>query len=106
MQTPLASSQLRRRVPQTQQLLVRVPTLPQDHHHTTEGEAMTEEERSLDLLIADLETENRLLRARNERLEREASTIENFKHRLASAIDAMPFGDTAASFAVFIRNFK
>jgi len=32
--------------------------------------------------------------------------IEDFKHRLASAIDAMPFGDTAASFAVFIRNFK
>ena len=44
LQTPLASSQLRRRVPQTQQLLVRVPTLPQDHHHTTEGEDMTREE--------------------------------------------------------------
>jgi len=68
--------------------------------------SMTEEERNLDLLIADLETENRLLRARNERLEREASTIEDFKHRLAAAIDAMPFGDTAASFAVYIRDFK
>ena len=67
---------------------------------------MTEEERNLDLLIADLETENRLLRATNERLEREASTIEDFKHRLATAIDAMPFGDTAASFAVYIRDFK
>jgi hypothetical protein len=33
-------------------------------------------------------------------------SIEDFKKRLASAIDAMPFGDTAASFAVFIRNFK
>jgi hypothetical protein len=32
--------------------------------------------------------------------------IEDFKKRLAAAIDAMPFGDTAASFAVFIRNFK
>jgi tetratricopeptide (TPR) repeat protein len=32
--------------------------------------------------------------------------IEDFKHRLAAAIDAMPFGDTAASFAVYIRDFK
>jgi cell division protein FtsB len=67
---------------------------------------MTEQERNLDLLIADLEQENRLLRARNERLEREATTIKDFKHRLAAAIDAMPFGDTAASFAVYIRDFK
>lgn len=67
---------------------------------------MTEEERNLDLLIADLETENRLLRARNERLEGEVSTIQDFKHRLAKAIDAMPFGDTASSFAVYIRDFK
>jgi hypothetical protein len=44
MQTPLASSQLRRQPPTTQQLLVRVPTLPQDHHHTTEGESMTKED--------------------------------------------------------------
>jgi hypothetical protein len=39
MQTPLASSQLRHPPPTTGQLLVRVPTLPQDHHHATEGEA-------------------------------------------------------------------
>jgi hypothetical protein len=32
--------------------------------------------------------------------------IKDFKHRLATAIDAMPFGDTAASFAVYIRDFK
>ena len=32
--------------------------------------------------------------------------IKDFKHRLAAAIDAMPFGDTAASFAVYIRDFK
>lgn len=31
---------------------------------------MTEEERNLDLIIGDLEQENRLLRARNERLEK------------------------------------
>jgi hypothetical protein len=32
---------------------------------------MTEQERELDLLVAELEQENRLLRARNERLESE-----------------------------------
>ena len=32
--------------------------------------------------------------------------IKDFKHRLAAAIDVMPFGDTAASFAVYIRDFK
>jgi len=30
----------------------------------------------------------------------------DFKNRLAQAIEQMPFGDTAASFAVFVRNFK
>jgi hypothetical protein len=30
-----------------------------------------EDERNLDLMVAELETENRLMRARNERLERE-----------------------------------
>jgi hypothetical protein len=44
MQTPLASIQLRRQPPTTQQILVRVPTLPQDHHHTTEGEIMSKED--------------------------------------------------------------
>lgn len=33
-------------------------------------------------------------------------TIESFKGRLAQAIEQMPFGDTATSFAVFVRNFK
>ena len=32
---------------------------------------MTEAERELDLMVAELEQENRLMRARNERLERE-----------------------------------
>ena len=31
---------------------------------------------------------------------------EAFKERLAQAIEQMPFGDTATSFAVFVRNFK
>ena len=32
--------------------------------------------------------------------------ISAFKHRLAEAIEQMPFGDTAASFATFVREFK
>ena len=30
----------------------------------------------------------------------------DFKTRLADAIEEMPFGDTAASFAQFVRDFK
>ena len=30
----------------------------------------------------------------------------DFKRRLADAIEDMPFGDTAASFAQFVREFK
>jgi hypothetical protein len=36
-----------------------------------QGEHMNEEDRQLDLALAECEAENRLLRARNERLERE-----------------------------------
>ena len=34
------------------------------------------------------------------------SANNDFKERLAQAIEQMPFGDTAASFAKFVRNFK
>lgn len=34
------------------------------------------------------------------------SANNDFKERLAQAIEQMPFGDTAASFAQFVRNFK
>lgn len=67
---------------------------------------MTEQERDLYLLITELEAENRLLRARNERLEKEVSQAADYKIRLSKAVAAMPFGDTAASFAIFIRDFK
>ena len=41
------------------------------------------------------------------RLERFAALVEaDFKHRLAGGIEKMPFGDTAASFATFVREFK
>lgn len=32
---------------------------------------MTEDERNLDLMVAELETENKMMRARNERLQQE-----------------------------------
>ena len=31
---------------------------------------------------------------------------DDFRKRLADAIEQMPFGDTAASFATYVRNFK
>ena len=35
-----------------------------------------------------------------------AGAVFDFQERLADAIEAMPFGDTATSFAVYVRNFK
>ena len=34
------------------------------------------------------------------------SAVLVFRSRLADAIEELPFGDTAASFAVFVRDFK
>lgn len=42
-----------------------------DQHSKQPLKTMTEQERELDLLVAELEQENRLLRARNQRLEKE-----------------------------------
>jgi hypothetical protein len=42
------------------------------------------EDKELDFLIADLEQENRLLRARNERLEKELAKAEEEIARLQS----------------------
>ena len=40
-------------------------------------------------------------------LDRFATLVEDdFKKRLAQSIEQMPFGDTATSFAVYVRNFK
>ena len=64
---------------------------------------MTEEERNMDLTIAELEQENRLLRARNDRMVSERNAV---LEEIAAKIGAMPFGDTAASFAVWIREQK
>ena len=41
-----------------------------------------------------------------EKLANQAIFNNDFKNRLAQAIEQMPFGDTAASFAQFVRDFK
>lgn len=48
---------------------------------------MTDEERELDLMVAELETENRLMRARNERLERELATVQTERDGLKEAME-------------------
>ena len=42
-----------------------------------------------------------------EEIERFAALVEqNFKKRLADSIEQLPFGDTAQSFATYVRDFK
>ena len=41
-----------------------------------------------------------------EKMANQAIFNNDFKKRLAQSIEDMPFGDTAASFAVYVRNFK
>jgi predicted RNase H-like nuclease (RuvC/YqgF family) len=48
---------------------------------------MTDEEREMDLQIAELEHENRLMRARNERLERTLEEIQSERDKLRSAVE-------------------
>jgi chromosome segregation ATPase len=43
---------------------------------------MNEQERELDLMVAELEQENRLLRARNERMQTELNNAEQQIHEL------------------------
>ena len=46
-----------------------------------------EDERNLDLMVAELEQENRLMRARNERLERENNRLEDENARFKAALE-------------------
>jgi predicted RNase H-like nuclease (RuvC/YqgF family) len=48
---------------------------------------MTDEEREMDLTIAELEQENRLMRARNERLERTLEQTESERDKLRAAVE-------------------
>jgi predicted RNase H-like nuclease (RuvC/YqgF family) len=48
---------------------------------------MNEQERELDLMVAELETENKMMRARNERLERELDTAVAERDRFKEALE-------------------
>lgn len=47
---------------------------------------MNEQERELDLMVAELETENKLMRARNERLQTELEAARDEAARLKAAL--------------------
>lgn len=47
---------------------------------------MTDDERALDLALAEAEQENRLLRARNERLQSELDDLEQQHHELKDVL--------------------
>ena len=71
---------------------------------------MEQSERDQDLLIADLDQENRLMRARNERLEAELSQLRNLTiEEVAQAMEQFKFAfgvDTVDSFTAFVRGLK
>jgi hypothetical protein len=48
---------------------------------------MTDQERELDIALAEAEQESRLLRARNERLERETVTAAHIVQQLVTALE-------------------
>ena len=64
---------------------------------------MTEDERSLDLLVGELEHENRLVRARNERLEQACTTIIAERDALRRALEEIL---TITRAALFLKESK
>jgi predicted RNase H-like nuclease (RuvC/YqgF family) len=48
---------------------------------------MTEDERNLDLMVAELGTENRMMRERNERLQRELNAVQADRDGLKEALE-------------------
>lgn len=63
---------------------------------------MTEEDEAFNWV----ETESKLRQQLIHQLTHKTDPVEDFRARLAQAIEAMPFGDTAQSFAAFVRAFK
>jgi hypothetical protein len=53
-----------------------------------------------------VETESKLRQHLIHHITHKTDPVDDFRARLAQAIEAMPFGDTAASFAAFVRQFK
>ena len=58
---------------------------------------MTPEEQNLDMLVAELDRENRLLRARNERLEAESECMANEIKHLRALVDSHTLASHPAS---------
>lgn len=71
-------------------------------------ECVTEEalQRFYELAVAEERKKYDSLLTEYEALANRAIFNNDFKNRLAEAIEQMPFGDTAASFAKFVRDFK
>ena len=71
---------------------------------------MDNNDREQDLLIAELDHENRMVRARNERLEQEvAQARNNAIEEVAKHIEMCQFAfgaDTVSSFTAFVRALK
>jgi hypothetical protein len=63
---------------------------------------MTEEDEE----FTRVEMESKLRQHLIHNITHKVDPVEDFRARLADAIEAMPFGDTAQSFAAFVRNFK
>lgn len=63
---------------------------------------MTDEDEAFNWV----ETESKLRQHLIHELTHKTDPVEDFRQRLAQAIEAMPFGDTAQSFAAFVRAFK
>lgn len=66
---------------------------------------MTPEEQNLDMLVAELDRENRLLRARNERLEREAEQRKPWVGLTVDEIKKTYFG-CRADFVDYARSIE
>ena len=66
---------------------------------------MNEQEREMDLLIADLEQENRLLRARNERLEK-CDLSDVYLEELAEKFVTNCYSDTLKYARAIIARMK
>lgn len=59
---------------------------------------MTPDEQNLDMLVAELDRENRLMRARNERLEAESECMAKEIKHLRALVDAHTLGSDTAGF--------
>lgn len=64
---------------------------------------MTPEEMRLDMLVAELEYENRLLRARNERLEQENACMVEQIATLKTMVDSVTLASDPSGLKLVVR---